>query len=206
MIDKTDQSSVLALHEQLDRAWEDATAGYAQSEGRPVACGAGCSDCCTPDGPAAGFKDATRLLLSPGEAMILYAALKKLPKQTQTEIVVRASEYALGSGYYRTCPLLNKNGFCSVYAARPILCRTHGLPIAGSDIQYDERDSRGCPKNRRAYDAQFNLEPNKMHVYDLNEPFLPTWAQKWIEIVALVSHPDSTIRRIPLAHVLENIS
>jgi Fe-S-cluster containining protein len=162
---KADPTPILALYEQLDRAWEEAAAGYAQTEGRPVACGAGCFDCCTPDGPAAGFEGEVQLLLSPGEAVILYTALQELSEQDWTEITVRASEYALDNKLYRTCPLLAENGFCSVYSARPMICRIHGFPVLG----IPEGDYHNCPKNR--FTVNFAT---------------PNWIRQWSKDVILV--------------------
>lgn len=38
------------------------------------------------------------------------------------------------------CALLDKSGACSIYAARPILCRTHGLPLKSKHSE----DARGA--------------------------------------------------------------
>lgn len=41
------------------------------------------------------------------------------------------------------CPLLDEAGRCKVYAARPLICRSHGLPIqVGPSTQRDV-----CPLN-----------------------------------------------------------
>lgn len=37
----------------------------------------------------------------------------------------------------KRCPLLKSDGSCSVYPARPIICRVHGLPLAYRLYEYD---------------------------------------------------------------------
>jgi Fe-S-cluster containining protein len=38
----------------------------------------------------------------------------------------------------RRCGFLGPEGECTVYAARPVICRTHGLPLAYRLYEYDE--------------------------------------------------------------------
>lgn len=38
----------------------------------------------------------------------------------------------------RRCAFLGREGECTVYAARPVICRTHGLPLAYRLYEYDE--------------------------------------------------------------------
>ena len=47
------------------------------------------------------------------------------------------------------CPMLDDEGACQIYAVRPLICRTHGLPIrfAGPD-RSEKRDV--CPLNEAA--------------------------------------------------------
>ena len=52
------------------------------------------------------------------------------------------------------CPLLNDQGRCQVYAVRPVICRSHGLPV-----QVGEPPSRDvCPLNFSAGPALEELE------------------------------------------------
>jgi Fe-S-cluster containining protein len=37
----------------------------------------------------------------------------------------------------RRCAFLGREGECTVYAARPVICRTHGLPLAYRLFEYD---------------------------------------------------------------------
>jgi uncharacterized protein len=70
-----------------------------------LACRAGCADCC-----AAGLE------VLPVEAYAIEAHLA-------------AQEPALPEPREGRCAFLDEDGLCAVYAARPLLCRSHGLPI-----------------------------------------------------------------------------
>lgn len=93
-----------------------------------IVCCLGCDGCCR------------HLSLFAVEAAALAAALAEAPAALAAEIRERA-RVATEDG---PCPLL-KDGACLLYAARPLICRTHGLPLLGrrdgeSFIDY-------CPEN-----------------------------------------------------------
>jgi len=74
------------------------------------------------------------------EAAAMLAALNNLPEPQAEEI----RRYVLEHTGRERCPLLSHHR-CLLYDARPIICRTHGLPIV-----YDadgERKSDCCPLN-----------------------------------------------------------
>jgi len=93
-----------------------------------ITCSAGCSSCCT------------AITLFPVEAAALYAALEALPDERQVAIQGHVAAHAEGE----RCPLLEDHR-CLLYAARPIICRTHGLPIIYSEGS--ERKADCCPRN-----------------------------------------------------------
>jgi len=74
------------------------------------------------------------------EASALRIALKGLPDQQAEEIIRHVSEHAEGE----RCPLLLHHR-CLLYDARPIICRTHGLPIIYTTD--GQRSSDCCPHN-----------------------------------------------------------
>lgn len=93
-----------------------------------ITCSEGCSSCCT------------AITLFPVEAAALNAALEALPEARQDFIRRHVTEHSGGE----RCPLLEDHR-CLLYAARPIICRTHGFPII-----YDEGSERKvdcCPLN-----------------------------------------------------------
>jgi Fe-S-cluster containining protein len=95
---------------------------------RQITCREGCSSCCT------------SITLFPVEAAALHAGLEALPDAQQESIRRQVSTHA---GEER-CPLLEDDR-CLLYAARPIICRTHGLPIIYTEG--NERKADCCPLN-----------------------------------------------------------
>jgi Fe-S-cluster containining protein len=93
-----------------------------------ITCSEGCSSCCT------------AITLFPVEAAALNAALEALPEVRRAAILDHVATHADGE----RCPLLEDHS-CLLYAARPIICRTHGLPIIYSDG--NEQKSDCCPLN-----------------------------------------------------------
>ena len=93
-----------------------------------ITCSEGCSSCCT------------EITLFPVEAAALRAALDALPDAERSVILCHVAAQAGGE----RCPLL-ENRRCLLYAARPIICRTHGLPIIYTEGS--ERKSDCCPRN-----------------------------------------------------------
>jgi len=97
-----------ALLAQVDQLCDRIVAEFADQ----LACRAGCAACCTLQG------------VLPVEAASLALAWRELPAATAAALAVRANTVA---GDER-CPLLSDDR-CPLYAARPIICRTHGLPL-----------------------------------------------------------------------------
>ena len=102
--------------------------------GALIACRAGCDGCCR------------QISFSRVEVAALAAALDDFPPEQAALIRARARD-ASPAG---PCPLL-ENGLCLLYAARPIICRTHGLPLltqgeGGPTVDF-------CPLNFRDLDS-----------------------------------------------------
>jgi Fe-S-cluster containining protein len=94
-----------------------------------INCRPGCSACCR------------HLTIFPVEAAVLVKALQRLPL-TSVELLAELPDLTEEG----PCPFLRK-GLCRVYEDRPIICRTHGLPIlteAGGERRVDF-----CPENFR---------------------------------------------------------
>ena len=93
-----------------------------------IACRSGCSGCCR------------HITLSWVEAVALATSLAALPSAEVEEIRHRARTASLDGA----CPLLTDDR-CALYRSRPIICRTHGLPIL------TQQDGTGrvdfCPLN-----------------------------------------------------------
>jgi Fe-S-cluster containining protein len=95
-----------------------------------LACRKGCSDCCR------------HLSLSRVEAAALGHALSAQPPAR----IAHIRERAQGAGPDGPCPLLD-DGICLLYEARPLICRTHGLPVMVK--REGERQVDFCPENFR---------------------------------------------------------
>jgi Fe-S-cluster containining protein len=76
------------------------------------------------------------------EAFALAAAVRDLPPADGEALRIRART-AESDG---TCPLLG-NGLCLLYNSRPLICRTHGLPLLLTEENRQLVDY--CPENFR---------------------------------------------------------
>ena len=108
----------------IDQAFE----AVRQAHPEAIACGKGCADCCR-----AVFD------VSLVEAVNLQAQLQRLEPTVREEIAVAAQEarqaweQIMDSGSDPAvarirCPLLDGQGCCLCYEARPVNCRTYGIP------------------------------------------------------------------------------
>jgi uncharacterized protein len=95
-----------ALREKVDHFFLDVRKKYPTS----FQCGSGCHSCCQPN-----------LSVSPLEANFL--------KESNQKERALANEQANPFGGTR-CSFLNPEGLCLVYEQRPLLCRSHGLPLS----------------------------------------------------------------------------
>ena len=97
-----------------------------------IACAKGCAgNCCR-----------IHISIYPVEAASLALSLQKLSPQMRRRIQHKARH----TGSFGPCPLL-EDGACRLYAARAVICRTHGLPML---TEYNGHRSVGfCEKNFR---------------------------------------------------------
>lgn len=114
-----------ALVAKVDEMATSITAAYAAN----ISCHRGCDGCCR------------HLSLSLVEAAALAVACASLPLEERNFLRDRAR-----SASEDACPLL-VGSECAVYAHRPIICRTHGLPIRFIEEGKERIDF--CPENFR---------------------------------------------------------
>jgi Fe-S-cluster containining protein len=119
----TNYRALVARVDELCRRIESAFA-------KELACRRGCDGCCR------------HLTLLPVEAYALARALAELPAAEAEAIRARARAAAADG----PCPLL-AGGECLLYAARPLICRSHGLPLLIEGEQGRRIDF--CPENFR---------------------------------------------------------
>lgn len=96
--------------------------------GATLSCGPRCASCCL------GFS------VLPLEAACLREAIDALPAASREHL-----DRNLAEGTDR-CPLLIDE-LCSIYAARPVICRTQGLPLAYVDEEREAIEVSACPLN-----------------------------------------------------------
>lgn len=129
------------LTDRIDSLCNDIAAAL----GEQITCSAGCSSCCT------------AITVFPVEAAAIREALANLPDQQADIIRHHVSEHA----DEERCPLLFHHR-CLLYDARPIICRTHGLPIVYTAD--NQRKSDCCPLNLTEAEAI-----SGSHVVDLDK-------------------------------------
>jgi Fe-S-cluster containining protein len=97
--------------------------------GAEMRCAPGCDDCCR-----------RCLSLFPFEVERMMEAAEGLPGADREAVIRRARRAQ--EDPQAPCPLL-EGGLCRVYPARPIICRTHGLPL----LVPGENSLSMCPYN-----------------------------------------------------------
>lgn len=119
------------MHQELDKlfaAIDQAFEAVRKAHPEAITCGKGCADCCH-----AVFD------VSFAEAANIQAYFQGLAPAVQQEIIAAAQEARqawerimeerldLAVARIR-CPLLDAQGLCLCYEARPVNCRTYGIP------------------------------------------------------------------------------
>jgi hypothetical protein len=100
-----------------------------------MTCHAGCDACCR-----------RRFTITAVEAEVIAEGLATLPEAEARALAARAVDGDPG-----VCPALGDGGRCGIYASRPVICRTHGLPIRfASPGALPVVDA--CPKNFEGHD------------------------------------------------------
>ena len=122
-----------ALHERIDQFFRKATTEHPSA----FQCAPGCTACCHVD-----------LSVLPVEAARVRTAFRALLDPARGSAADRARD-----GHH--CAMLDDDGRCVVYEARPSICRSHGLAVL-VDGRIDV-----CPKNYRG------VTPRRPHVLDL---------------------------------------
>jgi Fe-S-cluster containining protein len=99
-------SRLLELTEKVDGFFARVQARH----GGDMQCGTGCSDCCH-----------VRLTITGVEASAIRALVAGWPAEQRRGLAER--------GPADRCAALDAAGRCKIYAARPLVCRSHGAPI-----------------------------------------------------------------------------
>jgi len=100
---------IAELASETDRAF----AAIQQRQAPFMLCRAGCRDCCR-----------ARLSITRVEAEFLRRGLAGLPASVRGELARRTRDEGR-----EMCPALDPQGRCEVYASRPLICRSYGVPL-----------------------------------------------------------------------------
>ena len=119
----------------------------AECYGNKLVCARGCHTCCL------------HLSLFPVEAVYIRLALENLDDPAFRKIQSRAM--ALLDQPEGECPLLD-GGECLLYSVRPVICRTHGLPVRVRTETGQRVDH--CPMNFTS-----GARPDPKHTLDLEQ-------------------------------------
>ncbi|PTL80707.1 YkgJ family cysteine cluster protein [Vitiosangium sp. GDMCC 1.1324] len=101
--------------------------------GSAMQCKAGCTACCH-----------VRLSVTALEASVIREGLAGLPEEERVRLAHRAKQGAPGA-----CPALEADGRCAIYTWRPLVCRSHGVPIRHREPD-GETSVSACEKNFEA--------------------------------------------------------
>lgn len=105
--------SARARYAELVRNVDAFVARVEEKHRDAMQCRPGCHDCCH-----------ARFSVTAIEAEVLAEALEALPVETRARLAAQAAH-----GDPDVCPALVDDGRCAVYEARPLVCRSHGVPI-----------------------------------------------------------------------------
>ena len=161
-------------YHQLIAALDTEIARIGEMHGATLSCGPGCASCCL------------AFSVLPIEAACLREAIGALPLPSQEQLGCNLTE-----GDDR-CPLLIDD-LCSVYAARPVICRTQGLPLAYVDEEREAIEISACPLN---FPDEYAFAPESLLFLDDFNGRLSELNHIWCRTQGL--DPD---RRIPLREV-----
>lgn len=138
-------------------------------------CRAGCCSCCT-----------LSSVLSI-EAIALARAIMNIDPDKRTSISIQANKEEMPH-----CPML-LDGLCTIYSARPLICRTHGAPLAYIGYRSESIEISACPLN---FPSDFVFDTKKLLFMDeLNAELLALNQQ-------LLSQQTGKAQRIPISEVV----
>ena len=163
----------LQLRDKVDALCRQIESAHADA----ISCRAGCDRCCQ------------ALTLFPVEAYALARAVATQPEPIRERLRARAGEAA----DTESCPLL-EGGRCLLYDDRPIICRTHGLPILLREPEGNRVDF--CPLNFVGCDS---LSGNSLIDLDRLNQLLAAINH---DFVTRLFGPQAPADRIPIGEAL----
>lgn len=120
-------SQYLELRSRVDEKFREIETKFAAE----MKCRAGCHSCCKPG-----------LTVSELEA----AALREFLDRSPAAVALAREAKSRNPHRGKRCSLLSAEGQCAVYEARPLVCRSHGVPLQVSEAE-DRKVRDVCPLN-----------------------------------------------------------
>lgn len=160
-----------ALLAKVDAKFAEIHGKYEQS----MRCARGCYTCCAP-----------HLTVSPIEQAAIRAHFDAHPDAlAKARAVERQDPHAGGH-----CTFLDEKGHCSIYEARPIVCRSHGVPLKVKiEIPRKKETVSVCPFNLEDEDI-LNLPASDYISLDTLNTILALINRQW--------DADGKLPRVPL--------
>jgi Fe-S-cluster containining protein len=165
--------AVRALHDEVDAR----AAALARRHAARLRCGRGCAQCCVDD-------------------LTVFEVEAERIRRAHVDLLVSGEPHAPGA-----CAFLDADGACRIYADRPYVCRTQGLPLRwlAEDAQGEVVEQRDiCPLND-ASGARSEAKPSEVPLELL--PADDCWTLGPFEqrLAALQAEQDGgALRRVPL--------
>ena len=181
----TDHSAYRALLEQVNAMSARLTERYRAH----LNCRAGCSACCH-----------HHLSVFPVEAAQISSAIESLPTETQQTLQRQAAAVREGEARPElvACPLL-VNDRCVIYTARPIICRTQGLPLL-YEAEDGHQEVDFCPLNFTAENATDELD--ETHLVPLDALNLKLAAANLKYCRSLGLSEAAAVQRLSMADII----
>ncbi len=108
--------SLRALYGKVERHWDR------ELDGKSLRCAPGCVSCCH-----------TSFGVCRVEADFIIDAWDGLPPPEQGRSRV-APQWVLGEPSTPPCAFLTPGGLCRIYPVRPLICRSHGMPVLADGV------------------------------------------------------------------------
>jgi uncharacterized protein len=136
-------------YEELLSAVKNSSAELSNKYQSSITCKPGCHSCCLP-----------KVTISKIEKTIINEYIQKTPK-----IRIHLQRLEKENPHQSTrCRMLDKEGLCGIYDVRPLICRTHGLPILFQEKEQWFADV--CSLNFMDYSIE-NLEQDDFILVDI---------------------------------------
>ena len=144
-----DLNTLLEKHRALCLEADEQVKKLERSLASFINCKPGCYSCCSLSS------------VLPLEAETIKRAVDCLNQKQQ--VIIRQQAAAVSAPY---CPLLFE-GICLIYEHRPLICRTHGVPVAYIDYELQTIEVSACLTN---FPQDFGLDESQiLHMDQLNE-------------------------------------